>query len=93
MTDQEIIERGLQAEALLTSDLFNDLFIAVKNDVAEEFLSIVIGDDDRVRNAHLTVNGMRLFCEKLKSYVLAKENVVARLAAEQNRVDNPDDYL
>lgn len=90
MTNEEIINLGLQAEQLLGNDAFNDLFAQVSDAISREIIATSISQKDKREELYSTYNGMRAFAHMLHSYVSAKNNVVA--ADEQlNKPDEDDD--
>lgn len=83
LTEDNIISLGLQAEAILKDDSFNELFKFVVDDTVQSILATTIEEAAKRENLYSTVNGMRYFTERLQQIVLAKENIISKRNADE----------
>lgn len=85
MTEEQLIERGLRAEALLLSDDFNTTVEDIIHDLSQQFLATSLDDDEGRKYIHLTHHGMRLFVNHMKSYVSAKDEIARKRDEDANQ--------
>jgi hypothetical protein len=84
MSEQEIIERGLMAEALMHDDNFNALYQLVEAQMAKEFLATALKQEEARQELFLTYHGMRSFLQLINGFRIAKDNIAEKRDAEHN---------
>lgn len=88
-TEDRIIERGLQAETILRSEAFNDLFDGIIQEIGREILETPLEDPTKYRDhLFLTVHGMRNFTARLTSYVVEMRQIEAARNEENTQDDD-----
>jgi hypothetical protein len=88
VTEDQVLERGLKAEAILSLDVFCDLFDEVQNDITKQMLATSPEDTKTRETLYATYNGMRAFTNTLNGYRLAMLELVEARELEQENSDN-----
>lgn len=88
-TEDHLIERGLQAQTILNSDAFNDLYEGIVTEIGREILETPLEDPTKYRESlFLTVHGMRSFAARLTSYVVAMKEIESARNDEHTQDDD-----
>jgi hypothetical protein len=88
MSDQEIIQNGVEAETLLNDDGFNHLFETTQNSLSQQILATAPHDIQTREQLFYTYQGMRAFIGNLGQMVSAKDNVLAMREAKDAASSN-----
>lgn len=86
LSEDEVIRRGLLAEAFLNSDDFNDLYEAIQRDISLEILATALDDKEFRESLYITFNGMRALAQRMTAYANAM-----RAIEEKRNADNTDE--
>jgi hypothetical protein len=85
MTEEQIIERGLSAEHILTSTDYAALFDMVVQDMAMAVLNTGLEETKQRENYYLTIQGLRAFTNQINAYRTAKDELVERRNADEEQ--------
>lgn len=90
LSEDEVIRRGLLAEALLKSDDFNDLYDVIQKDIANNILATSLDDKDFRESLYITFNGMRALTQRMTEYASAMRAIEAKRNAENTEEQDID---
>jgi len=82
ITDSEVIQWGVNAQALIDNPDYIALYDKITSDLAKEILATPLDDHKYREQLYLTYNGMRSFATRLVNMIQASNEVISRLDTE-----------
>lgn len=82
MTEDEIVQLGLDAEYLLNDERFLSLYRLVGQRIAAQFLSVPFERKDEIADLHLQKCGYDYLEQQLRQFKFAKDEIEAKREAE-----------
>ena len=87
MNENEIIQNGIDAKALLESNGFNRLYSVMQTELANQILATPVNAGETREQLYYTYQGMRSFAAALVTMVSAMENVLEMREADNAQED------
>lgn len=90
MTEDELIELGMQAETMLASEMFTSFYALAQRRFGEQFLALPFERRNELNDLHLAKCGMDFFSRQLVQLKQAKDEIVTKRDYENSLASNPD---
>jgi hypothetical protein len=82
--EQDLVQKGLNAETLLTNPLFNEIVSQVHRDCFEAFVATKVGEMEKREDAYKLAQGMTMLVNYLSAAVSTKDGIEEAIQNENN---------